>query len=125
METVQSFIEGELQNYDCPARAMMQIDLCVEEIFVNIASYAYRPEIGTAEICCEVEEEPLCVTIQFLDHGKPFDPLAQVEADTSADALLERDGGLGILLVRKSMDAVDYSYRDGKNILTIRKNLKG
>ncbi|MCQ2561339.1 MAG: ATP-binding protein [Clostridia bacterium] len=123
LDRVQEFVEAELEAYDCPMRAMMQINIVVEEIFVNIASYAYRPEVGDAEICCEVDEDPLRVTIQFLDHGKPFDPLAQEDADTSPEALLERDGGLGILLVKKSMDAVDYSYKDGKNILTIIKNL--
>ena len=63
------------------------------------------------------------VTIQFLDHGKPFDPLAKEDADTSGEALEEREGGLGILMVKKSMDDVRYDYENGKNILTIRKRL--
>ncbi len=123
LDTVQDFISENLENYQCPAKAMMAIEIAVEEIFVNIASYAYRPEIGEATICVEVNEEPMEVTIQFLDHGKPFNPLEKEDADTSEDALLEREGGLGILMVKKSMDSVSYSYENGKNILTILKKM--
>ena len=72
--------------------------------------------------CC-VGGDPLQVTIQFLDSGKPFDPLAKEDADTTLSAEERGIGGLGILMVKKSMDAVDYAYVDGKNILTIKKNL--
>lgn len=123
LDIVQDFISEKLENYQCPPKAMMAIEIAVEEIFVNIASYAYRPEIGEATICVEVSEEPLEVTIQFLDHGKPFNPLAKDDADTSEEALLEREGGLGILMVKKSMDSVSYSYENGKNILTILKKM--
>ena len=68
-------------------------------------------------------DDPLRVVIQFLDHGKPFDPLAREDADTSEEALMERIGGLGILLVKETMDEVSYSYEEGKNILTILKKL--
>ena len=101
----------------------MQIAVASEEIFVNISSYAYDPSIGPAEVRCEVLEDPLRVVIQFLDHGKPFDPLAKEDADTSEEALFSREGGLGILLVKETMDDVSYTYQDGKNILTIKKNL--
>ena len=124
LQNVQDFIAEELEACGCPMKAQFQIEVAVEEIFVNIVSYAYRPEVGEATIRCAVEEEPLQVTIQFLDHGKPFDPLAKEDADTSGDALEEREGGLGILLVKKSMDDVRYAYENGKNILTIRKRLE-
>jgi len=104
-------------------RTLLQLRLAVEEIFVNIASYAYSPEVGEAEIRCEVLEDPLRVVIQFLDSGTPFDPLAKEDADTSQEALMSREGGLGILLVKNTMDDVQYSYEDGKNILTILKKL--
>ena len=123
LETVQTFVEAELETRDCSPKAMIQINIAVEEIFVYIASYAYRPEVGEAEVCVEVSEDPLRVVIQFLDRGKPFDPLAKEDADTSPEALERREGGLGILIVKKSMDAVTYSYEDGKNILTIEKKL--
>lgn len=66
---------------------------------------------------------PLQVTIQFLDNGKPFNPLAKEDADITLSAEARKIGGLGILMVKKSMDAVDYNYEDGKNILTIKKSI--
>lgn len=121
---VNSFVLSRLENCGCSDhRTLMQIRLAVEEIFVNISSYAYDPSVGPAEVRCEVLKEPLRVVIQFLDGGKPFDPLAKEDADISEDALLGRDGGLGILLVKETMDNVSYEYVNGKNILTIEKNL--
>lgn len=123
LETVNGFIEEKLEALGCPMRARMQIALAVEEIFVNISSYAYRPEDGEAEICVDAAGDPPRVTIQFLDRGRPFDPLKRPDADTTLSAE-ERDiGGLGILLVKKTMDQVTYAYEDGKNILTIEKSL--
>ncbi len=121
---VNNFVLSRLENSGCRDHAtLMQIRLAVEEIFVNISSYAYDPSVGPAEVRCEVLQDPLRVVIQFLDGGKPFDPLAREDADIPEDALLERDGGLGILLVKETMDDVSYEYKDGKNILTILKKL--
>lgn len=123
MVQIQSFIESELERNDCHMKAVVQISVAVEEIYVNIARYAYHPEIGEATVRCAVGGDPLQVTIQFLDCGKPFNPLTKEDADTTLSAE-ERDiGGLGILMVKKSMDRVDYEYKDGKNILTIHKKL--
>ena len=123
IDEIKDFVGQELEAYDCPMKVQMQIELAIEEIFVNIASYAYHPVEGEAEIRCEVLQDPLRVVIQFLDGGKPYDPLAKEDADTSVEALEEREGGLGILLVKKTMDDVKYVYENGKNILTIQKNL--
>ena len=123
LDTVTDFVLDKLEKHGCPQRVQLQVRLAVEEIFVNIASYAYDPEIGPAEVRCEVLEDPLRVVIQFLDHGKPFDPLAKEDADISEEGLMGREGGLGILLVKETMDDVKYTYEDGKNILTIIKNL--
>jgi len=124
LDEVTAFVDGELEAYDCPVSVQLQIELAIEEIFVNIASYAYKPADGEAEVRCEVLQDPLRVVIQFLDGGKPFDPLAGEVPDISRKALEEREGGLGILLVRKTMDDVQYAYENGKNILTILKRLQ-
>lgn len=123
LDAVQGFIEGELETNGCPLKAIMQISVAVEEIYVNIAHYAYNPEIGEATVRCSVEGEPLRVTIQFLDSGKPFDPLTKQDADTTLSAEEREVGGLGILMVKKSMDNLEYAYEDGKNILTLKKRL--
>jgi sigma-B regulation protein RsbU (phosphoserine phosphatase) len=123
LDTVTDFVEEKLASFECPMRTTLQLRLAVEEVFVNIASYAYQPGEGEAEIRCEILEDPLRVWIQFLDSGRPFDPLAREDADTSREGLMSREGGLGILLVKNTMDDVRYSYEDGKNILTITKLL--
>ena len=123
LDAVTDFVLQRPEIAACPKNTQLQLRLAVEEVFVNIASYAYDPSIGPAEVRCEVLNDPLRVVIQFLDHGKPFDPLAKEDADTSEEALMERIGGLGILLVKETMDEVSYSYEDGKNILTILKKL--
>jgi len=123
LDEVIAFVAKRLENYGCERKTLMQIRLAVEEIFVNISSYAYDPSVGPAEVRCEVLEDPMRVIIQFLDGGKPFDPLAKEDADTSEEALMSRIGGLGILLVKETMDDVSYEYKDGQNILTILKNL--
>lgn len=123
LDTIQAFIEGELEETKCPMKDVLQLSIAVEEIYVNIAHYAYHPEVGEATVRIVVGGDPIQVTIQFLDHGKPFNPLLKEDADITLSAE-ERDiGGLGILMVKKSMDQVDYTYEDGKNILTIRKKL--
>ena len=124
LEKVQAFVDEQLVAYSCSTKVKFQLDVAVEEIFINIAHYAYQPEQGgTATIRCSVGGDPLQVVIQFLDSGKPFDPLAKKDADTTLSAEERGIGGLGILMVKKSMDAVDYTYFEGKNILTIKKSL--
>ena len=122
--TVTDFVNEQLEALDCPMKAQMQIDIAIDELFGNIAHYAYNPEIGQATVRVEVVEDPLSVVITFIDKGVPYDPLAKADPDTTLSAE-ERDiGGLGIYMVKKSMDAVTYEYRDGQNILTIKKNLE-
>lgn len=124
LEPVQRFVEEQIERYDCSARVRFQLDVAVEEIFINIAKYAYRPgQAGQAAVRCCVGGDPLQVTIQFQDQGVPFNPLAKEDADITLTAQERQIGGLGILMVKKSMDAVCYSYEDGKNILTIQKNI--
>lgn len=123
LDEVQAFVDGELEKNNCPAKTRYQIAIAVEEIFVNIASYAYAPEDGTADISISFGGELVTAEIVFSDRGKPFDPTSKEDADTSPDALLEREGGLGILMTKKLMDGVSYARVDGKNVLTVRKKL--
>lgn len=123
IETVTDFVNEQLEALDCPIKAQMQIDIAIDELFGNIAHYAYNPEIGKATVRVEVIEDPLAVTITFIDNGVPYDPLAKADPDTTLSAE-ERDiGGLGIYMVKKSMDDITYEYKDGQNILKIKKKL--
>ena len=123
LPAVQSFVEEHLDTTDCPMKGRMQIMVAVEEIFINIASYAYRPETGKATVRVEVTGEPVSVTITFVDHGIPYDPLAKEDPDTGLSAEDREIGGLGIFMTKQIMDDVAYEYKDRQNILTLRKNL--
>ena len=118
---VLAFVDGELEQRDCPMKTQMQIDIAVEELFVNIANYAYHPEIGWASVMVEVLDDPLSVSVTFMDSGEPYDPLAKADPDTTLSAEERQIGGLGIDMVKKSMDEIAYEYKDGQNILTIKK----
>ena len=123
MDDVLDFINAELEEHDVPMKTIMQIDIAVEELFVNIAHYAYNPEVGEAVVTVEVEEDPPCAVIRFVDRGKPYDPLSREDPDVTLGVEEREIGGLGIYMVKKSMDEVSYAYEDGQNILTIRKLL--
>ena len=120
---VLAFVDEQLEAVDCPMKIQMQIDIAVEEIFVNIAHYAYNPDIGTATVRVEVMGEPPAVDITFIDNGIPYDPLAKADPDVTLSAEERQIGGLGIFMVKKSMDDVKYEYLDGHNILTLKKGL--
>ena len=123
LDAVLSFIDEQLGEAECSKKTRMTIDVAVEELFVNISSYAYDPKIGTAVVQVSVHNEPLSVEITFIDNGKPYDPLAKPDPDVTLDAEHRQIGGLGIFMVKKSMDDVQYEYKDGRNILTIKKVL--
>ena len=120
---VTDFVNAELKKLDCPRKASTQISIAIDELFGNIARYAYTPDVGNAEVRLEVEENPLSVIITFIDSGKPFNPLEQAQPDTTASAKEREIGGLGIFLVKKTMDMVEYEYKEGHNILKIKKQL--
>ncbi len=124
IEKVTDFINAELRNLGCPVKAEMQIDVAIDELFGNIAHYAYNPEKGKATVRFEVENDPLSVIITFIDNGKPFNPVEEADPDITLPAEERAIGGLGIFLVKKTMDMIDYSYSEGHNILTIKKHLR-
>lgn len=134
-------VDRQLEAVGCPLKIQMQIDIAVEELFVNIAHYAYAPEIGDAEIIIETMEtcplpderrkdmtpeelEGLWAKVTLSDSGRPFNPLAAEDPDISLPAHKRRIGGLGIFMVKKSMDHMFYEYKDGKNNISICKKLR-
>ena len=124
LDQVIDFVNERLERWACPMRTQMQIDVAVEELFVNIAHYAYAPEVGSADIRIERLEAPPAVSITLIDSGMPYDPLAREDPDITLAVENREIGGLGILMVKKSMDDIKYVYQGGKNILTITKLLE-
>ena len=120
---VTAFVEEQLEQYNCPMKAQMQIDIAIDELFSNIAQYAYTPKTGKATVRMEVTENPMAVVISFIDNGIPYDPLAKADPNVSLPADERQIGGLGIFMVKKSMDEINYEYKNGQNVLTIKKHI--
>ncbi len=120
---VLAFVDEQLEALECHPKTQMQIEVAVEEIFVNIASYAYAPKTGTATIRFQADPVTGAAEITFIDRGVPYDPLAKPDPDVTLSAEERQIGGLGIYMVKKSMDDMRYEYRDGQNVLTITKKL--
>lgn len=121
---VMEFVDEQLEQMDCPMKTQMQIDVAIEELFSNIAYYAYSPETGSAAVRVEAVKDPLAVVITFIDNGIQYDPLAREDPDITLSAEERGIGGLGIYMVKKTMDEVSYEYKDGQNILRIKKNIQ-
>ena len=121
---VTAFIDEQLEALDCGMKAQTQIDLAIDELFCNIASYAYAPGTGSATVRFDYDEARCEAQITFVDGGVPYDPLQKADPDVTLPAEEREIGGLGIFLVKKTMDAISYERRDGCNVLTIKKRIK-
>ena len=121
-DQVSQFINENLEAHDCPLKAMMQIEVVVEEIFTNIAKYAYGDNVGRAKIKIDIQDQKE-VEITFMDTGVPYNPLANADPDVTLSAEEREIGGLGIFMSKQMMDHMAYEYSDGMNILRIKKNL--
>ena len=119
LSQVTAFVGERLEEFSCGMKLQIQLETAVEEIFINIASYAYPENPGNAVV--ELTCENGTAEITFTDQGVPFDPLSRTDPDTTLPAEARPIGGLGILMVKKMMDKVTYSREDGCNILTIQK----
>lgn len=120
---VTEFVEANLEEAGCGMKAVTQINIAVDEIVSNIARYAYANEKGNVTVSFRISEKTKSVLLTFTDRGKPYNPLEKDDPDVSLSAEERELGGLGIFMVKKSMDEMHYEYKDGKNILTIVKNI--
>ncbi len=123
IKTVTDFVNEQLEAFDCPIKVQMQIDIAIDELFGNIAHYAYNLSDGNVTVKVEFSENPLAVLITFIDEGIPYDPTKQTEPDITLSADERQIGGLGIYMVKKLMDEIMYEYKNGQNILSVKKIL--
>lgn len=119
-----AFIDERLEAADCPPETRNMIGVSAEEIFINIACYAYAPGTGYVTISAVISGDPAAVTITFADRGAAYNPLARTDPDITLPAGEREIGGLGIFLTKQLMDEVSYEYRNGENILTLKKYLR-
>lgn len=123
LPVVTAFVGGLLETIGCPMKTQAQLNVAIDELFSNIARYAYGQGAGMVTVRVETRGEPPAVTITFLDGGAPYDPLSGVEPDVTLPAEQRPVGGLGVYLVKMLMDDVAYAYENGQNTLSITKKL--
>ncbi len=121
LDKVLLFLDTTLEELECPFKEQTQLDIALEEMYVNVAHYAYTPDTGIVNIKLEVLENPMGVELTLTDSGVPYDPLAKEDPDVTLSAEEREIGGLGIYMVKKSMDEVAYKHVDGKNIFSMKK----
>ena len=122
IEVVTDFVNAELESMRCPGKTICQIDIAVDELFGNIARYGYSHDVGPVTVQIEQADVPPGVIITFIDRGIPYNPMNARMPDITLKPSQRPVGGLGIYMVKKSMDGVDYRYEDRRNRLSIRKN---
>ena len=118
--TVTEFVDAFLEEHDCNMKAQIQIDVAIDEIFSNIVNYAYEG-VGEATIDLGFDEDTRIVSITFSDSGIPYNPLEKDDPDITLSIKDREIGGLGIFMVKKTMDSMDYEYSNGQNNLKITK----
>ena len=122
---VTEFINARLETVGCETRTQRLIDVAIDELFSNIARYAYAPQTGMATIRIDVNQELRTVEISFLDAGIPYNPLTHEDPVSGLTCKERKEGGFGIYIVKKSMDDIRYEYADGYNVTTIVKKYQG
>ena len=121
--TIIDLINEELDQLGCSPKSKAQIDIAVDEVFSNIAQYAYGEAGGSATVGIAISEEPRMMTLVFKDQGMPYNPLENKDPNIDLPAEEREIGGLGIFMVKKTMDEVLYDFKDGQNILTLKKTI--
>ena len=116
-------VDGLLEGLDCPMKAQMQIDVAIDEWMANLASYAYGDGGGDVTVRFDYQPDDRTVALTFIDSGIPYDPLAKPDPDVTLSVDKREVGGLGIFMIKKTMDDMTYARRDGHNVLTIRKRI--
>ena len=123
LSDVLGFVDEMLESYGCPMKIQTAICVAIEEVFVNVARYAYADGDGEASLCIGFNEETKEITFRLSDKGVPFDPLQKPDPDITLSAEEREIGGLGIFITKKTMDRVTYAYENGENILTMMKKI--
>ena len=123
VDLLTEFVNEQLEGMDCSMRAMTQIDIALDELFSNICNYAYGEGVGHVTVYVEELEEKGSVRITLADEGIPFDPLAHEDPDVTLGLKDRTIGGLGIFMVKRTMDEVQYEHKNGLNMLTVIKSL--
>ncbi|MBE5917777.1 MAG: ATP-binding protein [Pseudobutyrivibrio ruminis] len=117
---ITDYVEEKLETIGVSQEHITSICIAIEEVYVNIASYAYKDEAGKVDL--EIDTEDSSIKIRFIDGGTPYNPLEKDDPDINLPADEREQGGLGIFMIKQIMDTVEYEYKDSQNILTLTKH---
>ena len=123
LSDVLGFVDRTLESYACPMKIQTAICVAIEEVFVNVAHYAYGDGEGDMTLAIGFDETNGTLTFRMTDNGVPFDPLQKPDPDITLSAEEREIGGLGIFIAKKTMNSITYAYENGKNILTMMKKI--
>ena len=123
LSDVLGFVEQMLDSFECPIKIQVALCVAIEEVFVNVAHYAYGESEGNMSLGIGFDEESRAITFRMTDKGIPFDPLKKPDPDISLSADEREIGGLGIFITKKTMDSLTYTYENNENILTMIKKI--
>ncbi|MBQ2021484.1 MAG: ATP-binding protein [Peptococcaceae bacterium] len=123
LSDVLGFVEQMLDSFECPIKIQVALCVAIEEVFVNVAHYAYGEGEGNMSLGIGFDEESRAITFRMTDKGIPFDPLKKPDPDISLSADEREIGGLGIFITKKTMDSLTYTYENNENILTMIKKI--
>ena len=123
LSDILGFVDEMLEKYECPMKIQTAICVAIEEVFVNVARYAYKDGEGDVTLGIGFNKESREMTFCMRDQGVPFDPLKKPDPDITLSAEDREIGGLGIFITKKTMDTVEYAYENGENVLTMIKKI--
>ena len=123
IETVTDFVNEYLDEVGCPMKVQMQVAVVIDEIFSNIAHYAYAPSVGDVTVSVAANKETKVLMLSFADRGVAYNPLVKEDPDVTLSAEERQIGGMGIFMVKKLMDDITYEYVEGRNVLTVWKKI--
>ena len=123
LSDVLGFVDETLESYGCPMKIQTAVCVASEEVFVNVAHYAYGDGEGDMALGIGFEEDTRTITFRMTDKGVPFDPLKKPDPDITLSAEDREIGGLGIFIAKKTMDTLNYAYENGENVLTMIKKI--
>ena len=123
LSDVLGFVDQTLESFECPMKVQTAVCVAIEEIFVNVAHYAYGDGEGDMTLGIGFDEGSRTITFRMSDQGTPFDPLQKPDPDVTLSAEDREIGGLGIFITKKTMSSVTYAYENGENVLTMTKKI--
>ena len=123
LSDVLSYVEETLEQFECPMKIQTALCVAIEEVFVNVAHYAYPESAGDMTLHIGFDEKTRAITFRMTDKGVPFDPLKKPDPDITLSAEEREIGGLGIFITKKTMDQITYAYNNGENVLIMIKKI--